>query len=367
MKKTTKFGLLLTAAAAAIAMTFTGCEQLQDIAASFGKDDFYGHWKTLDYDDNNNPIEYYYNGQDYYQIEWEFDGTSENLFNAEGGTFKQHLTKYTDNTLSTKKNETYWTGAYKLSANSGYDKGKFILFYEFGVQLENTENKTVAKDNGTNVTFDDVYNWTNEDFLNVWKYGKTDVSAEEGEKGLALLADDDLQNVNVAVMEDGTAQSAKHGVMVQVRYADKENKKNPVCSDIEYFRFRLEDATVSGYGRMMATTMNTKGTDEIGRIYNKWITKDDYDSTDKYKALGKYSNTYGCPVYKGCSWTKMNFRCLARLSKGSGYTKYASKETKTNKQLFKITTGDNGNITSIDDSEDVGEKADDFDYSDIEK
>ena len=356
MKKTTKFGLLLTAAAAAIAMTFMGC----DVLDTFGKDDFYGHWKTTDFDESGNRVEYYQNGSSYYQIEWEFDGTSENLFNADGGTFRQHLTRYSDAALTSKVNETFWTGAYKLTSNSGYDKGKLYLYYEFGAQLMDYDKYTAVKNDGAAVSYSDVYGWTNEDFLNVWKYGKKDVSAEEGDKGYDLLADNSLYTSNA--MSDACV--IRNGVLLQVRYADQEKKKDPVCSDIEYFRFRLEDGTVSGYGRMMTTTMNKNGSAEIGLTYNKWLSKAYWDESKAYQELGNYSNTYGCPVKSGCSWSGMNFRCLARLKRSSDYTEYSSNDPSTNAQLFKITVNPStGKISSIDDSEDD----DSNDYSVIEQ
>ncbi len=384
MKKTTKMAGLVAGLMILAGITFTGCPQFQDIVNSFGKDDFYGYWKTIDYTTDStgtaNRVDYYSNNGSFYQIEWEFDGKSENVFkdNSNGGTFRQHLTRYSDAALTTKTNETFWTGAYKITSNSGYDKGKLFLYYEFGAQLSlsvtdantGTVYQPVTKEDGTTkYTYDEVKNWKSEDFLNMWKHGKINVESVTGDKGLDLLADSTLQGIPAA-----TGVSVANGVSVKVRYANAAQKKNPVCSDIEYFRFRLRDSTVSGYGRMMATTMDKTGANEIGRIYNKWLDQAWYDehkedtvsgTTYKIKDCGSYSSTYGCPVKKGCNWTNMNNRCLARYTISSNYTQPASSDTKTNAVLFGITTGTDGNITSISDASE--DSNDNNDYTVIEQ
>ena len=75
MKKITKICAVVAACLATIG--FTGCP---DVAASIGKDDFYGTWMTLDFDDGGNEVGYYINqtpGEYYghpYSITWNFDG-----------------------------------------------------------------------------------------------------------------------------------------------------------------------------------------------------------------------------------------------------------------------------------------------------
>ncbi|MEE3314586.1 MAG: hypothetical protein VZR56_10575, partial [Treponema sp.] len=125
MKKTIKLCALLVAAAAAIAVTFTGCPDL-----GFGKDDLYGTWKTLDFDANGNPVDRYTTSDGTYSVTWKFDGNSENMFNGTGGTFKQHLVKYSSS--GSVDAESFWYGEYAIKGNSGYSKGKLYLYYECG-------------------------------------------------------------------------------------------------------------------------------------------------------------------------------------------------------------------------------------------
>ena len=57
MKKITKICVLMATFIAAIGLT--GCPHAADFFQSFGKDDLYGTWMTLEFDENGNRQDYY--------------------------------------------------------------------------------------------------------------------------------------------------------------------------------------------------------------------------------------------------------------------------------------------------------------------
>lgn len=286
MKKTIKLCALLVAAATAIAVTFTGCPDL-----GFGKDDLYGKWMTLDFDDNGNPLTYYapmssYTADTYLRsVEWEFDGSSENMFSGDGGCFWQHLIVYERNADGTPnynsiRKETYWHGEYDIKGNSSYSKGKLYLFYEFGYEI--VENGTIV---GT-VPVDTLRNWTKDDYLSA--------------AGLNSLADAALVTAMETPKTDGTSYYKNNHVYIQVR----ENNGKKECGDIEYFRFNLKDGSLYGYTRLMATIVDKSGSGTIGAIYNQCVTPGSGDA--KFRG-GKKTAT-------GCSWTGQTTRYMGRIS-----------------------------------------------------
>lgn len=342
-------------AACLAAIGMTGC--------NFGKDDFYGYWRTTDFDANGNRIDYYRTGTspnyNYYQIEWDFNGTSENAF-SNGGTFKQHLKRASspdDLHAGILTNETFWTGKYQLKGNSGYSAGSLILYYEYGVQLITNGSKTAI----SGFSYDNVKDWSEADFLNMWKYGI--LSPSLSPTGLALLNDPDLQgnHLNISNPQDGSSGVFANGVYIQTRY--KEGTTTKECGDIEYFRYRLEDGDWSGYCRMLTTTLNKDGTEIIGGLYNEWDKMNNPitdDKPDDNIENDRTRTSYGWKNSSKCSWSDTNYRALGLIKKGSG--EWASNDSRTNAELFKITTS-GGKITSIDDTGDN----DDTDYSDIDR
>ncbi len=337
-------------AACLAAIGMTGC--------NFGKDDFYGYWRTTDFDANGNRIDYYTittgtapnTTTYYYQIDWDFNGVSEDMF-KDGGTFKQHL-KRADSLdhlrAGTYDNETFWTGKYQLKGNSGYSYGVLVLYYEYGAQL-NDRGGTVIK---TNYTYDEVKNFSEADFLKVWKYGNTSSSATvEG-----LLTDNSLISSDPIDADDGTSGVSSHGITVQKRIKDNKTE----YGDIEYFRFRLEDGVgFKGYARMLATTVGTDGHSPIGGIYNQWkkLNTPIAVPSEEDPKLGQKSNKYGWKNNSECSWNGTNFRALALMDKSSG--EWVSNDSRTNEQLFKISRNTSGSkITSIDTSANTNDPTD---------
>ena len=342
MKKITKICAVVAACLAAIGMT--GC--------NFGKDDFYGYWRTTDFDANGNRIDYYQVGSSYYQIDWDFNGVSEDMF-KDGGTFKQHLKRATsveNLRAGTYDNETFWTGKYQLKGNSDPSKGSLILFYEYGVQLETYGG--YEKISG--YTYNDVKDFSEADFLNIWKHNTK--SPTSGTTGLGILADSSLQT-GFTNNSDGSSGRFRNGIYVQTRYITGQTKKE--YGDIEYFRYRLEDAAgFKGYARMLTTTVDKNGTHSIGGVYNQWHN-DGKTATGFDPKLGSESSKYGWKNNSECSWNTTNFRALGLREKNGDW---ASNDSRTNAELFKITvTG--GKITGINATGDN----DDTDYSDIDR
>ena len=365
MKRNNKLLALFSGLLVMVGLSVTSCNP--DVAASFGKDYFFGTWKTTDFYSNgkrqpyyqvkvnDNPLTY-----GYYTITWKFDGKSENLFNADGGSFRQHLINWggtaptvnADGTLTgSKENETVWIGAYKLKGNSSYSRGKLFLYYEFGVDL-------IGEGQPTSLNYDEVKDWTSENYLNYAFYA--DKNAPAGKTaGLDLLdvvdhrlsavpTYDNKQVVKVTSIEPlsyttgasnppGNGSIVSNHVTIQVR-----GKANPKCSDVEYFRFNLKDATASGFSRMMATVMDKDGSITIGKTYSQWVGNE---------------TSYGTKVYDGCSWGSATTRCLARISVSDtgNETQWISNDTRNNSTLFHM--NDAGN--SVDNS-------DTTDYTDTE-
>ncbi|MBO4320063.1 MAG: hypothetical protein J5857_06295 [Treponema sp.] len=323
MKKITKICAVLAASVAAIA--FTGCPDAADILKSFGKDDLYGTWMTLEFDNNGNRKDYYINtsNNDPYVVTWKFDGKSENMFNGNGGNFWQHLVHYTsvtDNgngtyTFGTKDKETFWYGEYAIKGNSGYSKGKLYLYYECGYEL-------YADGVQNSVSLDTLKTWKTSDFLSA--------------AGLTGLTDEKLIN---NIQTDTTTHNKyykNNNVTIQIREVDG----NKQCSDIEYFRFNLKDGSSSGYTRLMATVVDKTGSGNIGGIYDQWATTN-YDSF-----TGQYQGGY--KVHGSSSWSGQTTRYMGRISVSSTpqNPRWLYSNTKTNDQLFKV----NGQLISENDS-----------------
>ncbi|MBO5607947.1 MAG: hypothetical protein J5930_08645 [Treponema sp.] len=357
MKRNNKLLALFSGLLVMVGLSVTSCNP--DVAASFGKDYFFGTWKTTDFDASGNRQTYYRNSDGkYYTITWKFDGKSENLFNTDGGSFRQHLINWgitaptvnADGTLTgSKENETVWIGAYKLKGNSSYSRGKLFLYYEFGVDL-------IGEEQPTSLNYEEVKDWTSENYLNYAFYGNKDAPSGKT-AGLDLLDDvdqklsansyDNRKVVKVTSMEpltytlsdstpEGNGSIVSNHVTIQVR-----GKANPKCSDVEYFRFNLKDATASGYSRMMATVMDKDGSTKIGKTYSQWVGND---------------TSYGTKVYEECSWSNVATRCLARISVSDtgNETQWVSNDTRSNSTLFHMTAGnsvDNSDTTDYTDTE----------------
>lgn len=360
MKKTTKIAGLAAGLFALIGTTFTSCDLLSRLGNSFGKDDFNGTWLTLDFDSAKDPIPFYHGSNgNYYAVRWDFDGTSENATAKGGlGEFRQHLINYgntapqkeietgTDEkgnetrsvnyTYGSVNNETYWFGCYDIRGNSSYSKGKLFLEYQVGFDIDDAiKNKgaTVNKDNdltenksdpkswvivtGGNKTYskataDDIVavldTWKLEDFLN-YAYDNNDgldnlKTTNTALHTLAYNANDSQTNCG------GTNKATTNYVTVQVRY-DSDNKKI-LCSDIEYFRFNLKDATADGYCRMMDTVYGKDTSTMIGGIYNQWASEADAVGTDTGKSIS-LDGSKAYRVYEGTSWTGANIRYMGRI------------------------------------------------------
>ena len=321
MKKITKIFALLAAFSAAI--VFTGCPDAADIFKSFGKDDLYGTWMTLEFDNSGNRKDYYINnssGQPYV-ITWIFDGKSENMFNGNGGNFWQHLVHYenvTDNgngtyTFGRKVMETFWYGEYAIKGNSGYSKGKLYLYYECGYEFPLTSAGAVDTNNDNYVALETLKTWKVNDYLS-----KAGVSGG--------LTDSKLINNTSTDLTTHNKYYKSNNVTIQIREVGGQKQ----CSDIEYFRFNLKDGSASGYTRLMATTKDKNGSGNIGGIYDQWADAN-YTGLD-----GTYQGGY--KVYGSSSWSGQDTRYMGRISVNSTpqNPRWLYSNTKTNEQLFNL-------------------------------
>ena len=334
MKKITKICALLAAFTAAIA--FTGCPHAADFFKSFGKDDLFGTWMTLEFDENGNRQDYYINTSNHepYVITWKFDGKSENMFNGNGGNFWQHLVHYkpysssekvhiNDDgtyTFGVKDRETFWYGEYAIKGNSDYSKGKLYLYYECGYEL-------YANGVQGSVSLDTLKTWKTSDFLS--------------EAGLEGLTDEKLRGSDVETDTTTHNKFYKHNkVTIQIREVDGQKQ----CSDIEYFRFNLKDGSASGYTRLMATTKDKNGSGNIGGIYDQWADAN-------YTGLeGRFQG--GWKVYGSSSWSGQDTRYMGRISVNSTPENpdWLYSRTETNGALFHLddTANDSTNYADPD-------------------
>lgn len=336
MKKITKICALLAAFTAAIA--FTGCPHAADFFRSFGKDDLFGTWMTLEFDENGNRKDYYINtsNDEPYVITWKFDGKSENMFNGNGGNFWQHLVHYasvTDNddgtyTFGRKVKETFWYGEYAIKGNSDYSKGKLYLYYECGYEFPLTSAGAVDTANANYVALETLKTWKTTDFL-------TAAGVENG------LTDSKLRGSDVREDEITHNKYYKNNnVTIQIREVDGDKQ----CSDIEYFRFNLKDGSASGYTRLMATTKDKNGSGNIGGIYDQWADAN-------YTGLeGRFQG--GWKVYGSSSWSGQDTRYMGRISVNSTPENpdWLYSRTETNSQLFHLddTANDSTNYADPD-------------------
>lgn len=310
------------------AVVLTGCPHAQDFFKSFGKDDLYGTWMTLEFDESGNRYSYYENEaegaykDDPYVITWKFDGKSENMFNGNGGNFWQHLVHYdsvTNNpdgtyTFGKKVRETFWYGEYAIKGNSGYSKGKLYLYYECGYEFPLTSAGVLDTSNANYVDLETLKTWKVNDFVE--------------KAGLSDLESLDLQETGGKLQHPATGEDyyVNNNVTIQVRISDGKKQ----CSDIEYFRFNLEDGSASGYTRLMATVLDKNGTSNIGGIYNQWA------NGNKNGQSGKFDG--GWKVYNGNSWTGQKTRYMGRISVTSTPENpdWLYSDTRSNTDLFKL-------------------------------
>lgn len=364
MKKTTKMAGLVAGLMILAGITFTGCPDL-----GVGKDDFFGTWMTLDFDSDGirKPV-YEANGK-YYAVRWFFNGKSENL--SDGGLFRQHLVVYntapvkTENEYTVTKNattvttESYWFGKYDITGNSAYDKGKFFLNYEAGIDVKQMVNdgyvpseadangkKTFVLNASSSGTYKEkadaivkvLDNWELVDYVN-WAFGNT-----EGLENLKSSTMKDLAfDANYASGDNPTHAGGyvNNNAILKVRYNTNDTKI--LCSDIEYFRFNFVDAQAGGYRRMRGTTKNTDGT-TIGGIYNQWATEEEAKSIVSSQTK-KFSRYDAWKVKEGSAWSGTDTRYMGRIKLGTDDNpEWQYNKTTPNTQLFnEVDTGDSPN------------------------
>ena len=346
----------MTDAAAAIALTFTGCPE-----APFGSDDFYGTWQTMDLNADGSKKIYYEgtNGQ-FYRIVWNFNGKSENI--SDGGYFRQHLYNYgteepTDFTSDTNiYNETYWFGKYDIKGNAEYSRGKYFMNYQVGFDLDDaiagglyvadgtlavsTTNAIAKKGSGYRDRADEIVaildTWQLADFLN-FAYGN-----EEGLNN--LKTDESLNGLSV----DTTASYTKNGLNINIRYSDGGSGNTLLCNDISYFRFQLKESKVAagGFTRMLASIFGPDGSTAIGKRYSQW--KNERTALSSANLIESGTST----------WSGATTRCLGRISVSSTPdepTWLCGETENTNATLFNLNSDgnsvdaeDTNNYTDVD-------------------
>lgn len=272
MKATKKLTVLAACLIAAAALMVTSCN---DPTSSFGKDDFFGTWNssyTYPTDATTVPggkLDTTLTGHQYKVTMW-YNGTSESILKGGEGRFWQHKLHYkADGT--TVVSETFWTGTYTLSNNSGITTGYLNLKYEYGYDMK---VGTLKIDELITMAEADDYE---AQFLNL---------CFENTDGEANLYNQTLVKVAAAT---GYYKDSKGIVTVQVRKADE--KSDELCSDIEKFDFKLGDSSLTkGYQSMTATA---DPTDTKCTTINEW-------EKDLYESDGDDSTTYTAAA--GCSW-----------------------------------------------------------------
>ncbi len=358
MKKTTKMAGLVAGLMILAGVTFTGCPQ--DLGV--GKDDFFGTWMTLDFDSEGVRKPFYETTEKYYAVRWFFNGKAENL--GDGGLFRQHLVVYDKTKVSPVKNETeytitknettvsaesYWFGKYDITGNSAYDRGKFFLNYEAGMDVKamvlagyvpsepdaNGKKSFVINTTGT-ATYKEkadaivkvLDGWELVDYVN-WAFGNTEGLENLKSTTMKSLAFD--ANYTEGDNPTHAGGYAHNNAILKVRYNTNDTKI--LCSDIEYFRFNFVDAQAGGYRRMRGTTKNTDGT-TIGGIYNQWATEEEAKGIVSSQTK-KFSRYDAWKVKDGSAWTGTDTRYMGRIELGTDDNpNWQYNKTEPNTQLF---------------------------------
>lgn len=350
MKKTTKLAGLAAGLLALVGVTFTSC----DLGDTFGKDYFLGTWETYDYVNGEIIPTYQGKGESAgknYRVIWKFNGNAENL--NDGGIFRQVLFNYGTNTPNSEeiKNGSfvptpvnYWFGKYDLKANSSYDKGKYYMYYQINVNITELISKGIYAEDGelksgatdreiTNKKIDDIIT-----VLDTWNQAKFINYAYGNDKGLENLKTDEvLKQRSESVLGNFYT---KNNINICIRY--DEANKNLICSDVEYFRYRLEDADATGFTRMVVTSVDKDGSTIIGKTFNQWK-----DGNEKLTLDGN-------KVDDNCSWTGINTRYLGKISRhpeNLNDPKWLCNNKKTNADLFKLTDTSDDFAYAFDESE----------------
>lgn len=335
MKKTTKLAGLAAGLLALVGVTFTSCGDLGD---TFGKDYFLGTWETYDYVDNKVVPTYDGSGSNY-RVIWKFNGNAENI--NDGGIFRQVIINYETTKPTTEdikkgsvvpKKVNYWIGKYDLKANSGYDKGKYYMYFQINATITDliedgyyVDGKTIKQNTGdkivTNKKIDAFIalfdTWNQTDFINE-AYGN-----KNGYDNLKTWTSETHGSKSIDNYETGSGNK-----YIKLHIVRDSNKK-VLCNDVEYFRYRLEDADATGFTRMMVTSIDPKGdgTEHIGKTFNQWK-----DGKEKLTITGN-------KVDDKCNWTGINTRYLGKISRypeNLNDPKWLCNNKKTNADLFKL-------------------------------
>ncbi len=361
MKKTTKMAGLVAGLMILAGITFTGCPDL-----GVGKDDFFGTWMTLDFDSDGIRKPVYEANGSYYAVRWFFNGKSENL--SDGGLFRQHLVVYNTAPVksgaeytitkdaSTVEAESYWFGKYDITGNSAYDRGKFFLNYEAGMNVKamvqagyvpsepdaNGKKSFVINTTGT-ATYKEkadaivkvLDGWELLDYVN-WAFGNTEGLENLKSTTMKSLAFD--ENYTTGDNPTHAGGYVHNNAILKVRYNANDTKI--LCSDIEYFRFNFVDAQAGGYRRMRGTTKNTDGA-TIGGIYNQWATETEAKGVVPSQSR-KFSRYDAWKVKEGSAWSGTDTRYMGRIKLGTDDNpEWQYNKTTPNTQLFnEVDTGD---------------------------
>ena len=191
MKMNKKSALIAVVLLSLTALLFTGC--------NFGKDDFYGTWRSGVFARPSDGKEI--------RVTFYFCGKSENLTTGKTAYFYE----YYEN-LAEHKN-TFWWGAYDLGNNADITNGTLTLRYMYGVGVgEGTDPYTLQE----------------------------------------LIDFSDTDRSDAIDKFEGDIKS--HCAANHISFTDQWDETNGKCSDVEKFSFKLDGAVAfQGYTQMVCT------------------------------------------------------------------------------------------------------------------
>ncbi|MBQ5492157.1 MAG: hypothetical protein IIT68_08925, partial [Treponema sp.] len=203
MKMNKKSALIAIVLLSLTALLFTGC--------NFGKDDFYGTWRSGVFARPSDGKEI--------RVTFYFCGKSENLTTGKTAYFYEYYENLT------RHWNTFWWGAYDLGNNADITNGTLTLRYMYGVC-----------DDGTNP-------YTLQELIDFSDTDRSDAIAEfEGE-------------------------IKSHCAANHISFTDQWDETNGKCSDVEKFSFKLDGAVAfQGYTQMVCTAREMYCEDGVQNI-----------------------------------------------------------------------------------------------------